>query len=118
MAAHHAGGGVQQGGWMLALEHVPVGLHKRGHEHRVACVYGHMRRVRSGVTGPEVIAGPRQRCVCHPAMSNTEREPSPQAHRPPLGLLYAFRNVPTTQNIVSVQACSTKLTLAAGGQRF
>ena len=66
-AAHHAGGGVQEAGRVLAVEHVPVGLHQRAHEQRVERVHGDVRRVRRRVPRPEVVRGARQRCVRQPA---------------------------------------------------
>ena len=58
---------MQQAGRVARMEHVPVGLQQRGHEERVEGVDGHVRRVGGRVLRPEVVRGPRNRGVLHPA---------------------------------------------------
>ena len=50
-AADGAGGGVEAGGGVAALEHVPVGLHDLAEEERVVHHVGHVHLAGGGIRG-------------------------------------------------------------------
>ena len=55
-AAHGAGGGVEAGGGVAALEHVPVGLHDLAEEERVVHHVGHVHLAVGGYAAREAVA--------------------------------------------------------------